>query len=187
MTHSVFAMLKTLYLFPSRIMRIYLAGFDVFRPDAIAHGEHLKQLCTRLGYIGLFPLDNAAPSHLSGAELAQWICRANLQLIDSCDLVMANANHFRGHEPDSGTVFEMGYAHAKGKPVWVYTDQSSDLVTQVQGKWHELEKRYIDHEGYTVEDFGLPLNLMLACTAHIVVGDAAACLQAIVATTKTTA
>ncbi|MFC3338242.1 nucleoside 2-deoxyribosyltransferase [Paracandidimonas soli] len=161
------------------MMRIYLAGFDVFRPDATAHGDHLKQLCASFGHEGLFPLDNAAPSHLSGAALAQWICRANLQLIDNCDLVMANANHFRGHEPDSGTVFEMGYAHAKGKPVWAYTDQDRDLLAQTGARWHAQESRHVDSQGYTVEDFGLPLNLMLACTARIVTGDACACLKAI--------
>lgn len=160
-------------------MRIYLAGFDVFRPDAIAYGGYLKELCARFGHEGLFPLDNAAPRHLSGSQLAQWICQANLQLIDSCDLLMANANHFRGQEPDSGTVFEMGYAHAKGKPVWAYTDQEGDLVAQTEAYWLKQEGRHADAEGYTVEDFGLPLNLMLACTARVVVGDAQECLQAI--------
>jgi nucleoside 2-deoxyribosyltransferase len=36
--------------------------------------------------------------------------------------------------------------------------------------------RMVDAEGYTVEDFGLNLNLMLACSARIVVGKASDCL-----------
>ena len=36
--------------------------------------------------------------------------------------------------------------------------------------------RAVDAQGFTVEDFGMNLNLMLACSAHIVVGDAADCL-----------
>ena len=41
--------------------------------------------------------------------------------------------------------------------------------------------RVVDAQGYTVEDFGLNVNLMLACAARVVVGDAQACLRAIAA------
>ncbi len=37
--------------------RVYLAGFDVFRADAAAHGEHLKLQCRMRGMVGLYPLD----------------------------------------------------------------------------------------------------------------------------------
>jgi hypothetical protein len=46
----------------ARRPRIYLAGFDVFRPDALAHGETLKALCRAFGFEGLYPLDGAVPS-----------------------------------------------------------------------------------------------------------------------------
>lgn len=160
-------------------MNLYLAGFDVFRPDAVAYGERLKQLCQQHGFTGLFPLDNETPAGLEGPALAQWICQANLARIDQADLVMANVNPFRGMEPDSGTVFEMGYAHAKGKPVWAYTDMDESLIDQLGAEWDAPLSRHSDLQGYTVEDFNLPLNLMLACTARIVIGDAQACLQAI--------
>lgn len=156
--------------------RIYLAGFDVFRPDAIAYGQYLRTLCSEHGFEGLYPLDNAAPADLRGAELAHWICRANLDLIDRADMVVANANPFRGAEPDSGTVFEMGYAHALGKPVWCYTDMAGSLIEQLDAEWHEDEQRHTDLQGYTVEDFGLNLNLMLACSTEVVQGDIAECL-----------
>ncbi|BCY19652.1 nucleoside 2-deoxyribosyltransferase [Bordetella pertussis] len=39
----------------------------------------------------------------------------------------------------------------------------------------------MDAQGYTVEDFGLNLNLMLACTARVVAGDAVQCLAAMAA------
>ena len=40
-------------------MKIYLAGPDVFLPDAIEVGRRKQVLCERYGAIGLFPLDNA--------------------------------------------------------------------------------------------------------------------------------
>ncbi|KAB0544119.1 nucleoside 2-deoxyribosyltransferase [Kerstersia gyiorum] len=160
------------------MMKIYLAGFDVFRPDALVHGASLKAACADLGLEGLYPLDNQAPGDLSGLALAQWICAANLALIDSADMVMANLNPFRGHEPDSGTVFETGYAVAQGKPVWGYTHETGPLLAQIPGQPDEAG-RPIDAQGYVIEDFGLPLNLMLACRIQIVHGDARECLQRI--------
>ena len=38
--------------------KIYLAGFDVFRKDAVERGIILKNLCEKYGYEGLYPLDN---------------------------------------------------------------------------------------------------------------------------------
>jgi nucleoside 2-deoxyribosyltransferase len=156
--------------------KIYLAGFDVFRPDARQWGRTLQTLCNKYGFEGLYPLDNAAPRALAGKELARWICTANLALIRQADLVMANLNPFRGAEPDSGTVFEVGFATALGKPVWVYTDENRSLVGQVAVDKQLPGGPYTDSLGYTVEDFGLNLNLMIACTANTVIGDAEACL-----------
>lgn len=81
--------------------RIYLAGFDVFAPDAQERGARMKMLCAERGWIGLYPLDNEADS-------AEEIYCGNLELIRQADCVAANVNPFRGCEPDSGTAFEIG-------------------------------------------------------------------------------
>jgi len=155
---------------------IYLAGFDVFRSDSLAHGAWLKQQCRIYGFEGLYPLDNEAPRSLAGPALAQWIYDANVALIHQADAVMANLNMFRGAEPDSGTAFEVGFAVALGKPVWAYLDTSTSLVDRLAVREEGELPRYVDKEGYTVEDFGLSLNLMLACSATLIEGDATACL-----------
>lgn len=90
---------------------IYLAGPDVFRPDAEAHGETLKALCAEFGFLGLYPLDHALPADIrEPAAQAAWVYRANVGLIERADCVLANLEPFRGSEPDSGTAFEVGYA-----------------------------------------------------------------------------
>jgi nucleoside 2-deoxyribosyltransferase len=38
-------------------MKIYLAGPDVFLPDAVDIGRRKVELCARHGLIGLYPLD----------------------------------------------------------------------------------------------------------------------------------
>lgn len=156
---------------------VYLAGFDVFRPDARQWGATLKDLCSKYGFTGLYPLDNEAPRSLSGSELALWIYRANISLIQQADMVAANVNAFRGAEPDSGTVFEVGYAAALGKPVWVYTDDARPLIKQVPVIRAPGSPVYTDTQGYTVEDFGLNLNLMVACSAQVVIGSVEDCLS----------
>ena len=152
--------------------RIYLAGPEVFRPDAVAHGEALKALCAHQGCEGLFPLDNAIPAELTEPrEQATWIYRANLALIEQADGVLASLDFFRGAEPDSGTCFEVGYAVALGKPVVGYVPESGSLAERIRVRHPEwLGKGLLDRDGWTLEEFGLPLNLMLAVPASIVVG-----------------
>lgn len=133
---------------------VYLAGFDVFRPDAVAQGQSMKALCARYGLEGLYPLDHEA-------EGAQAIYEGNVSLIQRADAVIANLNRFRGEEPDSGTCFEVGYAAALGKVVYAYLEDGRTLRERLGA---------VDEQGYAVEDFGMPLNLMLGCAAHVVVG-----------------
>ena len=157
--------------------RIYLAGFDVFRSDASSHGEALKAMCQSRGTIGLYPLDGEIPDELDHRGKAQWICHANMESIRSADIVMANLNDFRGAgEPDSGTSFEVGFAAALGKPVWAYTGENRTLIERVSIR-KEGNASYCAN-GFVVEDFGLNLNLMLACSARIVVGGPENCLDA---------
>ncbi|APR37172.1 nucleoside 2-deoxyribosyltransferase [Paraburkholderia sp. SOS3] len=158
--------------------QIYLAGFDVFRPDAAAHGEQLKALCIERGLTGLYPSDGGLPAGLDAQVAARWICDANLALIRAADAVMANLNDFRGAgEPDAGTAFEVGFAIALGKRVWGYRSDGRPLVARAAVRM-DAETAFCSR-GFVVEDFGLPLNLMLACTVELVIGDAAGCLDAI--------
>lgn len=144
---------------PSHTPTVYLAGFDVFRRDAIEHGRYLKALCNAHGLEGLYPFDNDAPAGLPPEETAAVICNANIAMIRRCDAVLANLNPFRGAEPDSGTAFEVGMAVALGKPVWAYFDDRGTLREQVVH-----DNAGFDAQGFQVEDFQLPKNLMLACT-----------------------
>lgn len=158
--------------------KIYLAGFDVFRVNAAAHGEYLKRICEIHGFTGIFPLDNEAPEGLSGVALAHWIYEANISLIRGADIVMANMNNFRGAEPDSGSCFEIGFAVALGKQVWAYLDDARPLIDQVSYA-HSEAGVFLDHDGYVIENFGLSRNLMIACSSHLIIGGPEECLKRI--------
>lgn len=139
--------------------QIYLAGFDVFRPDAVERGHYLKALCTAHGLEGLYPFDNEVAPGLAKQQTARQICSMNIDMIRRCDAVLANLNLFRGLEPDSGTAFEVGMAVALGKPVWAWFEPIASLRELVPH-----DERGIDEQGHQVEDFGLSRNLMLACS-----------------------
>lgn len=139
--------------------KIYLAGWEVFCPDAKEIGERLKNLCKKYGFIGLYPLDNECSD-------AREIYEGNIALIKSADYMIANVNAFRGFEPDSGTAFEIGYAAALGKRVVAYLDETRPMLEWVK-----------DENGCSIEDFGYPVNLMIAHGAELVTGDAEAALR----------
>lgn len=157
-------------------MKIYLAGPDVFRPDALAWAEEARRRCAAAGHCAQIPLDGVETT-------AAGIYYANIELIRAADAVLANLNPFRGCEPDSGTCVEVGFALALGKPVIGYvTDQATcvERVARLFGPLHPgAGGRLADRDGMLVEDFALPLNLMLAVPARIVVGGLAEALAAL--------
>lgn len=84
---------------------------------------------------------------------------------------------FRGSgEPDSGAAFEVGFAAALGKAVWAYRSSDEALVVHVKAAATGNEGGFCVG-GYLIEDFGLSVNLMLACSTQIIVGGPAACLS----------
>lgn len=145
-------------------MKLYLAGPDVFRPDAEAWAAQARALCRRHGHQALLPLDVAQTT-------AAAIFRSNLRLLNEADAVIANLNPFRGQEPDSGTCVEIGYALALGKPVLGYANSLRSLRERLRALGPDATGRFRDASGWTVEDFGLPFNLMLAVPLPMVEGD----------------
>ncbi|NML47025.1 nucleoside 2-deoxyribosyltransferase [Ramlibacter sp. G-1-2-2] len=160
--------------------RIYLAGPDVFRPDAAAHGQRLVALCAEYGFSGIFPLSATLPQLPTPRDVARHIYQANVAHIDGCDAVLANLAFFRGAEPDSGTCFEVGYAVARGKPVIGYVPEGGSFAERIrQQQPQAVGTDGRDAQGWDFEEFGLPLNLMLAVPCRVVVGDARAALEAL--------
>ncbi|KPB88428.1 Nucleoside 2-deoxyribosyltransferase [Pseudomonas syringae pv. maculicola] len=138
---------------------VYLAGFDVFRPDAVEYGCYLKALCSAHGLEGLYPFDNEVTLGRTQHETAQQIYSMNIAMIHRCSAVLVNLNVFRGLEPDSGSAFEVGMAVALNEPVWAYFEPVTSLRELVSHDEHGF-----DRDGFMVEDFDLPRNLMLACS-----------------------
>ena len=146
--------------------KIYFAGPDVFSPDYARRVTLIRDLCAQAGVTPLLPGDEEHDDSLG-------IYNHNLELIRKADGVIANLNPFRGFsEPDSGTVFECGYALALGKMVIGIVADQRDLLSKLKDRGAAFDEKLGRHlyDGTTVEDFGLPLNLMLSHSLAATVG-----------------
>ncbi len=140
---------------------VYLAGPDVFLPDAFEIGRRKIDLCMRHGLSGLYPLDNAIDAAAPDASLR--IFRGNETMMIAADAIIANLTPFRGPGADPGTVYELGYMAGRGKLCLGYSNAPSSYADRVRGFTEVVGRdgRLIDAAGLTVEDFGLGDNLMM--------------------------
>jgi nucleoside 2-deoxyribosyltransferase len=150
--------------------KVYLAGPDVFLPNAASIGQRKKELAAHYGFEGLFPFDNevskgeVSKGGQGGARADLLIYRANVAMIREADLGIFNLTPFRGTSADAGTVFELGMLAGLSKPVFGYTSDVDDLLNRVrrsgtviqdsQGLWR-------DWMGMAVENFANTDNLMI--------------------------
>ncbi len=151
-------------------LRIYLAGPDVFLPDAEQCAARKQAICARHGLTGVAPLDDLPDQPAAWAALPEWqrIAMRNERHMHAADALIANLTPFRGPSADVGTAYELGYMRALGRPVFGYsttavpfTQRSRDfsesrggVVAGAGGIWH-------DADGMLIEQFGLTDNLML--------------------------
>ena len=149
--------------------KLYLAGPTVFMADKHARGHALKALCKAAGCEGLFPLD----SDLGPQPDAHRIHAACLAMLSKADAVVADLSPFRGPHVDDGTAFELGFAMARGLPIFGYADDLRPLADRIAPR---APGERVDRAGLDIEDFGQPFNAMiagaLACPAFATAGEA---------------
>jgi nucleoside 2-deoxyribosyltransferase len=142
-------------------MKIYLAGPDVFLPDAVDMGRRKADICARHGLTGLYPLDNAIDPSANDASLR--IFAGNEAMMIEADAIIANLTPFRGPGADAGTVYELGFMAGRGKLCLGYCNDPTLYADRVR-KFTTVNQQagYLaDATGLIVEDFGLSDNLMM--------------------------
>jgi nucleoside 2-deoxyribosyltransferase len=143
-------------------VKVYLAGPDVFLPDALDIGRLKRGICTRHGVSGLYPLDNTIDLRAADASLR--IFKGNEAMMDASDAIIANLTPFRGPSADAGTVYELGYMAGRGKLCLAYCNDPAPYASRAARLGEVItssDGRLIDSQGLTVEDFGHPDNLMM--------------------------
>ena len=153
-------------------MRIYLAGPEVFLSDAAEIAAAKKAICAAHGAEGVFPTDHvhvplADPHAASAAEAHMRLYFQNEAHIRACDALIANLTPFRGPSADVGTVFEMGFMRALGRPVFGYANVARGFAARTLSHLGPAARRrhasaaWEDADGMAVEDFDLFDNLMI--------------------------
>ena len=148
--------------------RVYLAGPDVFLPDAAERADALKRICERNGLMGVSPLDAFPdePEEWAALPEAARIHRRNEAHMRSCAAIIANLTPFRGPSADVGTAYEIGFMRALGRPVFGYATTAQRFAERTLNWIGRAAARdeagtWRDAAGMLVEDFGLFDNLML--------------------------
>jgi nucleoside 2-deoxyribosyltransferase len=147
--------------------RVYLAGPDVFLPDAGAWLERKKAICAGLCLTGVSPLDGLAGEPADWAVLPEWrrIALRNEAHIRTCSAIVANLTPFRGPSADVGTVYEVGFARGLGLKVFGYATVAAAFLdrtlSSIGGGRQAEDGSWWDPDGLLVEQFGLFDNLMI--------------------------
>jgi nucleoside 2-deoxyribosyltransferase len=157
----------------------YLAGSDVFFPNAIEIGAQKKAHLATLGITSHFPFDNEISEEaFSDPKVAsRTIADANEKMMDDCckdgqvGIILVNMNPFHGPSMDCGTAFETGYMSAlskKGNVIIVgysadkstFEDRVKKIVYGDKGITHN-GGRIFGPDGNVIESFGGADNLMI--------------------------
>lgn len=164
--------------------KIYLAGPEVFLPNAREILDRKAALAREAGLIPLSPGDLEIPPTKSKGALAAAISAVDERMMLEADAIIANLTPFRGIAADTGTTFELGFMCALGKPVFAYTNVARDHTARIVDHFNgdvarDADGHLRDPNGLKVEEFGLIDNLMLHAGIErrggtVVVGDAAA-------------
>jgi nucleoside 2-deoxyribosyltransferase len=133
----------------------YLAGPDVFLPDAVAHAARKVEICARYGVRGLPPLNEDAGVTAAADVTWQAIYAKDIAMMERSDIIIANLTPFAGASADAGTLIEVGWFLGRGKPVFGYSNVAENFESRM--------KRQLGSQATEIgiEGFHLPDNLMI--------------------------
>jgi nucleoside 2-deoxyribosyltransferase len=147
-------------------IRVYLAGPEVFLPDARQQLDRKIALTRAAGLIPVAPGDLAIPETPDKKQRGLAISGIDEQLMLSADAIIANLTPFRGLGADPGTCYELGFMCARGKPAYAYTNVTANHFSRIADHYGgqittDATGRQRGPDGLAIEDFEMVDNLML--------------------------
>lgn len=139
----------------------YLAGPDVFLPDAPAHAQRKAEICGRHGLHARPPLneDIATLAAMPANDAWRAIFAKDVAMMEASDLAIVNLTPFRGASADAGTLVELGWFLGRNRPVFAYSNSAEGFAERSA---NQVDAVPDPMAGLTVGGFGLPDNLMIA-------------------------
>lgn len=147
-------------------MKVYLAGPEVFLPEARRILDEKIALTRDYGFVPVAPGDLEVPPSAKGRERGLAIAAVNEKLMLSADMIIANLTPFRGISADVGTVYELGFMCARGCPAYAFTNVEQSYYSRVKTYYNDdvrldAQGRHRGPDGLALEDYDLIDNLML--------------------------
>lgn len=127
--------------------KIYLAGPEVFLPNAREMLDLKASLARDVGFTPLSPGDLQIPPADTRIGHGCNINAVDERMMLEADAVIANLTPFRGIAADTGTSFELGFMCALGKPVFAYTNVAANHFTRIKAHYGGVAT--IDETGRT--------------------------------------
>jgi nucleoside 2-deoxyribosyltransferase len=150
------------------MIRVYIAGPEVFLPNGFEQVERKRALCRAYG------MEPSARQgdflHYQGGDkfvFGTMIAKHNEELMLESDIIIANLTPFRGISADPGTVYEVGFMCALGRKAFGYTNTTRSYAERASADHYngQVERavsgRLVAVDGQMVEDHGMTDNLMI--------------------------
>jgi len=147
-------------------IKVYLAGPEVFLPNAREQLDYKITLARTAGLIPVSPGDLVIPPQPTKQQFGHAISEIDERMMDSADAIIANLTPYHGINADTGTCYELGYMCAQGKHAFAYTNVADNLRTRTvdyyRGDVHtDANGRLRGSDGLAVEDVDMVDNLMM--------------------------
>jgi len=148
-------------------VKVYLAGPEVFLPNAREQLDRKIALTKAAGLIPVSPGDFVIPPQPTRRQFGHAISEIDEKMMDSADAIIANLTPYHGVSADVGTCYELGYMCAQGKLAYAYTNVAADMKTRTVA--HYDGEVFTDangrlrgrRTGLSVEDVDMIDNLMM--------------------------
>lgn len=159
---------------------IYIAGPECFYADGPKRLSAMRERAESMGFGVTLPNDR--PLDMSSENLrhhADSIFENLKQAMLDTTVILADLEAYRGSEPDSGTIFEIGMAYAKGAKCYGFTRDKRPCACK--------DQRFSLRHGVVVDEHGreapyqeLPFSPCVIGSTRIVEGDFDDCLKLLV-------
>ena len=159
--------------------KIYIAGPECFYPRGKEMLASMRKKAESYGFGVTLPNDN--PLDMSSENLrdhAYSIFRDLQADMNETTILIADLEAYRGSEPDSGTIFEIGMAYAKGALCYGYTRDKRNLACKDQ-KYYLCKGKVLDEHGKEAPYKELPFSPCVVGAAKIMEGDFDVCLKVV--------
>lgn len=157
--------------------KIYIAGPECFYTDGTRILKAMKCRAESLGFGVTLPNDH--PLDMGNPVLqkrADSIFEDLKVVMNDSTVIIADLEAYRGSEPDSGTVYELGMAYARGIRCYGYTRDKRALAWKDQ-KYVMRDGKVYDEHGKAAPYKELPFSPCVIGSTKIIEGDFDDCLK----------